>query len=114
MKCHCSRCRKARSAAHGANLFVAEPRFRWLRGEALVERYRVPEAARFANSFCVRCGGIVPRGADGHAPMGVPAGSLDDDAGVTEVLHIFTGSKAPWYEIADDLPQLAEGPVRRA
>lgn len=114
VKCHCSRCRKARSAAHGANLFITEPGFRWLRGEGLVEQYRVPEASRFANSFCRRCGGIVPRGSDGQDPLGVPAGSLDDDVGVIEVLHIFTGSQASWYEIADDLPQQGEGPVRRA
>ena len=35
----------------------------------------------------------------------VPAGSLDDDPGAREELHIFVGSKAPWYEIADDLPR---------
>jgi len=32
-------------------------------------------------------------------------GVLDDDPGVRPVMHIFTGSKAPWYEIEDGLPQ---------
>jgi hypothetical protein len=35
----------------------------------------------------------------------VPAGSLDDDPGARGKIHIFVGSKASWYEIADDLPQ---------
>jgi hypothetical protein len=40
----------------------------------------------------------------------IPAGTLDDDPGVRPVVHIFTGSKAAWYEIRDDLPQFQEFP----
>jgi hypothetical protein len=40
----------------------------------------------------------------------VPMGSLDDDPGIRPERHIFAGSKAPWYEIPDDLPQHAEYP----
>jgi hypothetical protein len=32
-------------------------------------------------------------------------GSLDTDPGMSPTLHIFVGSKAPWFEISDDLPQ---------
>jgi hypothetical protein len=32
-------------------------------------------------------------------------GALEDDSGVTPQYHIFTGSKAPWHEISDSLPQ---------
>jgi len=38
----------------------------------------------------------------------VPMGSLDDDPGIRPTAHIFVGSKAPWFEIADDLPQYKE------
>ena len=34
-----------------------------------------------------------------------PAGCLDGDPQVRPSLHIFTADKAPWYSIADDLPQ---------
>jgi hypothetical protein len=37
-------------------------------------------------------------------------GSLDDDPGRGPDHHIFTGSKAPWFEIADKLPQHREFP----
>ena len=32
-------------------------------------------------------------------------GALDDDSGIAPQYHIFTGSKAPWHEIHDSLPQ---------
>jgi hypothetical protein len=41
----------------------------------------------------------------------VPMGALDDDPGVRPSRHIFTGSKAPWYEIEDELPQDEEYPA---
>jgi hypothetical protein len=103
--CHCSRCRKARSAAHASNLFVERSRFRWLRGEELVASYKVPEALRFTHAFCRTCGSSLPRVDAQRDRAVVPAGSLDDDPGAREELHIFVGSKAPWYDIADSIPQ---------
>jgi hypothetical protein len=35
----------------------------------------------------------------------VPMGSLDDDPGIRPQRHIFVVDQAPWYTIADDLPQ---------
>jgi len=32
-------------------------------------------------------------------------GTIDGDPGVRASLHLFAGSKAPWYEITDDLPR---------
>jgi hypothetical protein len=105
VNCHCSRCRKGRAAAHASNLFVELARLRWLHGEDLVRSYKVPEAQRFTQSFCGTCGSKVPRVDAERGRAVVAAGSLDDDPGAREELHIFVGSKAPWYEIADDLPQ---------
>ena len=105
VNCHCSRCRKGRSAAHASNLFVERPRFRWLRGEELLVSYKVPEAQRFTQVFCRTCGGSAPRVDVERGRVVVPAGSFDDDPGAREELHIFVGSQAPWYEIADDLPR---------
>jgi hypothetical protein len=103
--CHCSRCRKARSAAHASNLFVGLGAFRWLRGVDLVASWKVPEALRFTHAFCRTCGSGVPRVDVERERVALPAGSLDDDPGAREELHIFVASKAPWYAIADDLPQ---------
>jgi hypothetical protein len=37
-------------------------------------------------------------------------GTLVDDPGIRPTFHIFVGSKAPWHEITDALPQYAELP----
>jgi hypothetical protein len=36
--------------------------------------------------------------------------TLDDDPGIRPERHIYVGSKAPWFEITDDLPQHDELP----
>jgi hypothetical protein len=110
VNCHCSRCRRARSAAHASNLFAEVARFRWTRGEALLEAYKVPDAERFTSCFCRVCGSSLPRVSPEQARVVVPAGTIDGDPGARERLHIFCGSKAPWYEIPDDLPQFDEYP----
>ena len=111
--CHCSRCRRGRSAAHAANVFYDAGGFRWLRGEDLLGDYAVPGAQFFAVAFCRRCGSAVPRVSAARNVINVPAGSLDSEPGMTPMAHIFTGSKAPWESIAGDLPQFEEMPARR-
>lgn len=109
-QCHCSRCRKARSAAHGANMFYRLDQFRWTRGAAQVVDYPLPGARHFGTAFCRLCGGATPRVALARGAFVVPAGPLDSDPGMRPMAHIFVGSKAPWFEIADALPQFPEAP----
>jgi len=106
MNCHCSRCRLSRASAHATNLFVPHKDFSWLSGSEGVVNYDLPEAERFGAAFCRRCGSLVPRrsGADGER-VNIPAGCLDSDPGISPAGHIYVGSKAPWFEITDDLPQ---------
>ena len=40
--------------------------------------------------------------------MHVAMGSLVDPPTIRPTAHIFVGSKAPWFEITDDLPQFDE------
>ncbi len=109
-QCHCSRCRRARSSAHGANLFYKPDQFRWTRGEENVVDYQLPEAARFGTAFCAECGGSTPRVSRERGAVVVPAGALDTDPGMTPMAHIFVGSKASWFDIADTIPQFAQMP----
>ena len=108
--CHCSRCRRGRSAAHTTNVFAALDDFEFTRGGELVVDYKLPEARFFAVSFCRQCGGKVPRISPERGFVNVPAGTLDTDPGMRPQAHIFVGSKAPWVEISDDLPRYEEGP----
>lgn len=110
--CHCSRCRRGHAAAHAANTFVAASTFRWVEGEELAEQYEVPGARRFRTEFCRVCGSSLPRPFPAAGRVNVPAAALDDDPAARPRLHIHTGSKAPWFEIHDSLPQFEEGRPR--
>jgi len=111
--CHCQRCRRSKGAAHATNAFYKATQFRWLRGEHRVATYKLPEAQRSANSFCRRCGSVMPRVSLEHNIAVVAAGSLDTDPGMKSQRHIYTHYKAPWFEITDGAPQFAEGPPAR-
>jgi hypothetical protein len=108
--CHCSRCRKARSAAHASNVLNRGDEIRWDRGADRITAYKVPEARFFTQAFCSGCGSAVPRVDPGRNLTITPMGCLDDDPGVRPSEHIFVASKAPWFEIADGLKQHPEGP----
>src|SRR5690242_11235020 len=60
LNCHCSRCRKATGAAHSCEVIVKAEVLRWLRGEASVVRFDLPQARSFATAFCKRCGSPMP------------------------------------------------------
>ena len=111
--CHCSRCRRARSAAHATNAAWPLDAFKWVRGEPQVADFKLPEARYFATAFCRRCGSAVPRTSTELGVVIVPAGTLDDDPPARASGHIYVGSKASWHEITDSLPQHEESPPRR-
>lgn len=106
--CHCSRCRRARSAPFAAQAFIPIDGFRWLRGEDNVDHYKLPDAKYFITSFCRDCGSPMPRAFEDFKMVMIPAGSLDQDPGCRPEGHIYVGSKAPWFRITDDLPQFEE------
>jgi len=103
--CHCSRCRRARSAAHATNAFFRHEQLTWTRGEDKIASYALPGAKRFGQDFCRRCGSPVPRVVASTGYVVTPCGSLDSPLEKGPRGHIFTGSKAPWFEITDSLPQ---------
>ena len=107
--CHCTMCRKAHGAAFGSFLHAASTGFRWVAGEDLITRYE--SSPGNVRAFCRVCGSNMPVLENG-GEVNIPAGTLDDDPGVRPVVHIFVGSKAPWFEIADALPQFKEFPPR--
>jgi hypothetical protein len=112
--CHCSRCRRARAAAHATNLAYPLDALRYTAGEELLSDFDLPGAQFFGQSFCSACGGAVPRRSLGRGFVVVPIGSLDSDPGITASAHQFVGSKAPWYEIRDGVQQFAQsGPIPR-
>jgi hypothetical protein len=107
LNCHCSRCRKAQGAPFSTFAFVRRAELRFIKGEGLIVGFQ--SSPGFHRDFCRVCGSRAPHLADGSETWGVPAGLLDGDPGVRPALHISVGSKAPWWEIHDDLPKFSEG-----
>lgn len=93
--CHCSRCRKASGTGHASNLFV-QGALTWNSGEELIRTFKLPEAARFANSFCEVCGSRMPRFIEKVGMVFIPAGSLDDEPDIRPQARIFLDSRAKW------------------
>ena len=102
--CHCSMCRKAHGAAFGTYALVRRSDFRVLAGDDLITRY--DSSPGIYRTFCSRCGATLQWVQEKRAEwLGLAVGTLDDDPSVRPAAHIFVASKAPWYEIDDDLPQ---------
>jgi hypothetical protein len=119
LNCHCSLCRKQHGAAFRSRARVRRSDFKWIAGEELVTYYEATPGYR--RGFCRVCGSPIINRAEPHsrlagshpqtlAEFGIALGTLDDDPGVRPESHIFVDSKAPWFEITDDLPQFAELP----
>ncbi len=106
--CHCGRCQKASGAAHAANAFVPKSQFSWSAGEALIRRFDLPDAKRFAVWFCTQCGSRVPHKISGRDDFLVPAGLLDNDPVMRPKNSIFWGSKALWYVEPREIPKFSE------
>ena len=106
--CHCSRCRKAHGTPFAT--YVAAPSDGFaLSGGEHVARYE--SSPGFFRPFCTGCGSVAP-GDPWQGLVFLPAGCMDDDTGERPVGHIFVGSRAPWFEIRDALPQFDDVPAR--
>lgn len=100
--CHCSMCRKSHGAAFATWGMVSPDQFRWTSGAEFVEGY--PSSPGRERCFCRKCGSPLASTHDGKVTE-VAVGTVDGDPGARPREHIFVGSRAPWYEIADALPQ---------
>lgn len=102
--CHCTMCRKAHGSAFRARGRVKTKDLRWVRGEHLVRYYESSPGQH--RGFCSHCGSsLFTRFTDAPHVLGLALGILDDDPGSRPSCHVFVGSKAPWHEITDELPQ---------
>jgi hypothetical protein len=107
--CHCSMCRKQHAAAFRSRATVQAADFRWLAGEDKLTHYEYLPGSFTA--FCGTCGSrMLSYGPATPDSYGIALGVLDDDPGVRPRAHIMVAYKAPWHEIAGELPQFPEFP----
>jgi hypothetical protein len=103
--CHCSNCRKVTGSAFKAFAGIEREKLELTKGQddllLIGEEDANDTRCRLCGSFLFS---VVREGAFVHVAMG----SLIDAPSIRPTEHIFVGSKAPWFEITDDLPQYDE------
>jgi len=102
--CHCSLCRRATGAAFKTIAGIAAEKLRIAVGQAHILRVAAPT---WHEERCSLCGSLLFAAVRDGAYLRVAMGTLRDDPAVRPTAHIFVGSKATWFDIADDLPQYA-------
>jgi hypothetical protein len=112
INCYCSLCRRRSAGAFTSTLLAPAAQFRWLRGATRVRTYALPAPRRYGADFCADCGSPVPSLATGQTSTMLPAGAIDSALPALPGVHLYVGSKAPWYTITDTWPQFDELPPR--
>lgn len=100
--CHCSKCRKATGSAFKPMGVVPHAAVSLTRGQDALLIYGDPDATH--DVHCAVCGSPLFSVID-NGNTHVALGTLIDTPTIAPQFHIYVGSKAPWYEIADGLPQ---------
>jgi hypothetical protein len=104
MNCHCSRCRAATGSAFKAMAGIEREKLELADAAELL----VVGDDELNDTRCAACGSLLFSVVRDGEYVHVALGSLVDDPGIRPTHHIFVGSKAPWFEITDDLPQFEE------
>ncbi|HYX85464.1 MAG TPA: GFA family protein [Gaiellales bacterium] len=103
--CHCSNCRAATGSAFKPFAGIEREKLEVVEGaDTLLVWGTVDEN----HTRCGICGSLLYSVVRDGAYVHVAMGSLADDPTIRPTDHIFVGSKAPWFEITDDLPQAEE------
>ena len=106
--CHCGNCRRTTGSAFKPFAGITRDRLSLTHG---ADRLMVYGDDLTNNTHCATCGSllysVVREGRWVHVAMG----TLIDTPTIRPTAHIFVGSKAPWHEITDDLPQYQEFPT---
>jgi hypothetical protein len=103
--CHCSNCRAATGSAFKAFAGIERDKLEVVEGQ---DSLLVWGEEDLNNTRCAVCGSFLYSVVRDGAYVHVALGSLVDAPSLRPTEHIFVGSKAPWFEITDDLPQRSE------
>jgi hypothetical protein len=101
--CHCSNCRASTGSAFKPFAGIERDKLRVVAGELMIVGTEDENHTR-----CAACGSLLFSVVRDGEWVHVALGSLEDEPGIRPTEHIFVGSKAPWHEITDDLPQNEE------
>jgi hypothetical protein len=102
LNCHCSNCRRTTGSAFKPFAGIERDKFRVVSGEDTRMSYGDDTTY---DAHCRRCGSLLYSVVRDSKWVHVAMGTLLDAPTIRPTAHIFVGSKAPWYEITDGLPQ---------
>jgi hypothetical protein len=105
MNCHCSKCRAATGSAFKPMAGIEREKLQFSQGQHALLIVGTDEEN---HTRCAACGSLLFSVVRDGAYVHVALGSLVDSPTIEPTKHIFVGSKAPWFEITDDLPQFDE------
>ncbi|CAN7309088.1 GFA family protein [Pararhizobium sp. LjRoot255] len=108
MNCHCSNCRRTTGAAFKPFAGIGRDKLRLVTGEDALLIYGNGDDAH--DVHCGTCGSLLYSVVRDGDYVHVAMGTLVDAPTIRPTGHIFVGSKAPWYDITDNLPQYREFP----
>jgi hypothetical protein len=103
--CHCSRCRAATGSAFKPFAGIEREKLEITTG---ADSLLVFGEDDLNDTRCGACGSLLFSVVRDGAYVHVAMGSLVDAPSIRPAEHIYVGSKAPWFEITDDLPQAEE------
>jgi hypothetical protein len=103
--CHCSNCRASTGSAFKPFAGIERDKLVITDGGDTLLVWGEEDAN---HTRCGICGSLLYSVVRDGAYVHVAMGSLADDPTIRPAEHIFVGSKAPWFDITDDLPQAEE------
>ena len=103
--CHCSNCRASTGSAFKPFAGIEREKLELLSGD---DALLINGEEELNDTRCARCGSLLYSVVRDGEYVHVALGSLVDEPSMRPTKHIFVGSKAPWFEITDDLPQFEE------
>ncbi len=102
--CHCSQCRRVHGAAFASFGGVPRDKFRYTSGISDLKSYASSED--IDRVFCGVCSSnILADFKPEPDVLYITLGTVNGAPQCPPAYHQFVGSKAPWYEICDQLPQ---------
>ena len=109
--CHCSECRKFSGSPFSAAAGISKEKLLFLSGTDHVKYFRKRQAANMA--YCGLCGSSLFSDDFDKGLTHIRLGTLNEVPSLKPQMHVFVGSKAPWYKITDNLPQFDSMPTRK-
>jgi len=107
--CHCKMCQKFHGAAFSTFAEAKRTDLHWLSGEELLKDYGADNES--VRTFCASCGSSllfesIHNRREGTIEIALAA--FDSLENLYVDAHIYTESKAEWFDINDNLPQYCQ------